>query len=220
MRSLVGLATTGLVLLAIAYFAWMHLRHTADSVQVQSAPIIQEAKKAQQTYAEAQDAQGDVTLIGPLANFISKKGPVETVQSTPQQINSSDHVGDSVVGTSMHILNDKFRVVAITDFPFEMPPHAAMPQLRGTFRSFVEAGKLTSDTDAEVDFRIVSDAEFANFLDEKPSEALFSADRTHNEEVNLSLPPTASKAAKYHLVFLNNARGKKKVVEAKFRIDF
>ena len=88
------------------------------------------------------------------------------------------------------------------------------------FRSFFQAGgKPTSDTDADVEFHVLNDEEFSNFLNGKPSEALFSADATHNQEVNASLPPTLNHPATYHLVFLNESR-KKKVVQADFRVDF
>jgi hypothetical protein len=152
---------------------------------------------------------------------MSKQGPVavEKVRAAYKPT-ASDHVGGSVVGTSMPILNEKFHVSVIVDLPFDVPPHASTPQLRGTFRSFLQAsGKPTSDTDADVEFHVLNDQEFSNFLNAKPSEALFSADATHSAEVNASLPPTLNKAVTYHMVFLNESK-KKKVVQADFRIDF
>jgi hypothetical protein len=117
-------------------------------------------------------------------------------------------------------LHDKFHVSVIVDLPFQVPPHAATPQLHGTFRSFVPASaKPTGDTDADVEFHLLNEQEYSNFLGGKPSEALFSADATHDEEVNASLPPTLNQAVKYHMVFVNDSR-KKKVVEADFRLDF
>ena len=195
MRTVIGLTVTSLVLLAIASYAWMHVRHTADSLEIQAAPIMAQAKQAETTYAEAQDAHQAVTFAGPLATYFSKKGPVpvEKVQAAAYKPTSADHVGGSVVGTSMPILHDKFHVSVIVDLPFDVPAHAATPQLCGTFRSFLQAGgKPTSDVDDEVEFRLLNDQEFFNFLNGKPSEALFSADATHNEEVNTSLPPTIS----------------------------
>jgi hypothetical protein len=164
-----------------------------------------------------------VTLVGPLANFLNRKDGtrIEVVQASAHRHVGSDHVEGSVVGTSMTVLSDKFRVAGIIDLPFEVPAHAAMPQFRGNFRSFIQPGvKPTSDTDANVDFRLLSDEEFANFVDAKPSEALFTADATHNQEVNASLPPTLTKPLRYHMIFMNRSRKTKKVVQADFRIDF
>ncbi|HVN18324.1 MAG TPA: hypothetical protein VMU05_06105 [Dongiaceae bacterium] len=222
MRSVVGLIVSSLVLLAIVCYTWMHIRHSADSVELQAGPILKQAHEAQQTYAEAQDAKQTVTLAGPVANFLNRKdgSKIEVVRTSEHKTVASDHVGGSVVGTSMTVLKDKFRVSGTMDLPFEVPAHAATPQFHGTFSSFVQAGKPTSDADSDVDFRLLTDEEFSNFVDQRPSEALFSADATHNQEVNVNLPPTLTKPATYHMVFMNNSRKTKKVVEADFRIDF
>jgi hypothetical protein len=222
MRSVIGLMGTSLVLLVIACYGWMHVRHTADSLEIQTGPIAEQARQAETTYSEAQDAHQSVSFAGPLATYFGKKGPVpvEKIQPASYKGASSDHVGGSVVGTSIPILREKFHVSSIVDLPFDVPAHASTPQLRGTFRSYIQAnGKPTSDTDADVEFRLLRDEEFSNFLNAKPSEALFSADATHNQEVNTSLPPTLNKPATYHMVFLNDSRTKK-VVQADFRIDF
>jgi hypothetical protein len=153
---------------------------------------------------------------------MSKQGPVsvESVRAVEYKPTTSDLVGGSVVGTSMPILHDKFHVSVIADLPFHVPPHAATPKLHGTFRSFVPvSGKPTNDTDADVEFQVLNDQEYSNFLGGKPSEALFAADATHDEEVNASLPPTLNQAVTYHMVFVNGSR-KKKVVQADFRLDF
>ena len=205
MRTIVGLMVTSLVFVALACFGWMHIRHTADSFNIQSAPIAEDARQAETTYSEPQDANQPVTLAGPLATYMSKQGPVtvEKVRAAAYKPTASDHVGGSVVGTSIPILNEKFHVSVIVDLPFDVQA----------------SGKPTSDTDADVEFHVLSDQEFSNFLNGKPSEALFSADATHSSEVNASLPPTLNKAVTYHMVFLNESK-KKKVVQADFRIDF
>jgi hypothetical protein len=221
MRTIVGLTVTSLVLVALACFGWMHVRHTADSFNIQAAPIAEDARQAETNYSEPQDANQSVTLAGPLATYISKQGPVAVEKvRVVYRPTASDHVGGSVVGTSIPILNEKFHVSVIVDLPFNVPPHASTPQLRGTFRSFLQASpKPTSDTDADIEFHVLNDQEFSDFLNGKPSEALFSADATHSSEVNASLPPTLNQAVTYHMVFLNNSK-KKKVVQADFRIDF
>ena len=222
MRTIVSLMVTSLVLIALACLGWMRVRHMADSYSIQSAPVTEDVRQAETSYSEAQDSNQSVTLAGPLATYMSKQGPVavEKVRAATYKPTASDHVGGSVVATSMPILNGKFHVSVIVDLPFNVPPHASTPQLRGTFRSFLQAsGKPTSDTDDDVEFHVLNDREYSNFLNGKPSEALFSADATHSAEVNASLPPTLNQAVTYHLVFLNESK-KKKVVQADFRVDF
>ncbi len=130
--------------------------------------------------------------------------------------------GGSVVGTSNAILHQTFGVAGIVNMPFEVPAHASNPQLHGTYRSFMkQAGMETDESAADVEFLLLNEQQYGAFLEGKPAEAMFSAEDTHNQEVNAGLPPTLNEPAKYHLVFRNNSRGKaKKVVQADFRMDF
>lgn len=223
MRSIFGLMVCSICVLGMVGYGWMHLRHTADSLQIEPSKIVETAKQAETKYAEAQGGDQGVAFVGPLATYMSKEGrvPVEKVRAVEYKPTTSDLVGGSVVGTSIPILHSKFHVSVIVDVPFEVPAHAATPTLRGSFRSFIQAGKVpTSDADADVEFQVVNDPQFSNFLNRKPSEALFAADATHNQEVNVSLPPTLDKPTRYHMVFLNGSPKTKKVLDADFRIDF
>jgi hypothetical protein len=72
-----------------------------------------------------------------------------------------------------------------------------------------------------VEFLLLNETQYDAFLTGHPSDALFPADESHYQEVNVSIPPTFGQPAKYYLVFRNNAGGKaKKFVQADFRIDF
>jgi len=222
MRAIFGFLVSTLTLIGLGYFTWVHVRHSADATEIQPAPIVEQVKQAENTYSDPMDAAQPVGMAGPLATYMSKQGAVavEKVKAVEYKPTTSDHVGGSVVGTSIPILHDKFHISVIVDLPFQVPPHAATPKLRGTFRSFVPvSGKPTSDTDADLEFHVLNEQEYSNFLGAKPSEALFSADATHDEEVNASLPPTLSRPVNYHIVFVNESR-KKKVVEAEFRLEF
>ena len=221
MRSTAGLWVSGLLLITLIVFAWMHFKSSAEAVEIKAAPLIEQARRAQQA---SSDSQSSVTLAGPLAQYVNHKGDdggsdkIETIRYTPV---ASDHVGGSVVGTSITILKDKFRVSNVVDVPFEVPAHASMPKLHGTFRSFIQPnGKPSSDTNADLDFRLLTDPEFTQFVNGQPSEPLFASDATHDQEVNAGLPPTLNKAVKYHLIFVNASRGTKKVVQPDFQIDF
>jgi hypothetical protein len=222
MRAIFGFLVSTLTLIGLGYFTWVHLRHSADATEIHPAAIAEQVKQAENTYSDPMDAAQPVGMAGPLATYMSKQGAVavEKVKVVEYKPTTSDHVGGSVVGTSIPILHDKFHISVIVDLPFQVPPHAATPKLRGTFRSFVPvSGKPTSDTDADLEFHVLNEQEYSSFLGAKPSEALFSADATHDEEVNASLPPTLNQPVNYHIVFVNESR-KKKVVEAEFRLEF
>lgn len=222
MRAVLGLLVSTLILIVLACFTWAHLRHTVDSTSIHAAPILEKAKQAQIAYSGTQDAEPSVSYVGALPTYMSKQGPVavEEVKAAEYKPTASDHVEGSIGGTTMPILHDKFQVTVIVDLVFQVPAHAAMPQLHGTFRSFVPASaKPTGDTDADVEFHLLNNQEYSNFLNAEPSEALFSAEATHDEGINVSLPPTLNKPATYHMVFLNESR-KKKVIEADFRLEF
>ena len=221
MRSIFGLLVSTLILIVLAVFTWNHMQHVAGPVPVHPLHIMEKVRQAETT-SDPLEGGSTVTMVGPLATYMSKNGEVavEEVKAVEYKPTTSDHVGGSVVGTSLPILHDKFNISVIVNLPFKVPPHAATPHLRGTFRSFVPAtGKLTNDTDADVEFHVLSDQEYGNFLGAKPSEELFSADATHDGEVNASLPPTLNQPVTYHMVFMNGSR-KKKVVDADFRLDF
>jgi hypothetical protein len=227
MRAIAGLLVSTLILVVLVGFTWMHFKRTADSVELKAGPLIEQARKAQSASSEGQDSRSSVSMGGPLAQYMSKqdgaksdsdKDKIETITYTPV---ASDHVGGSVVGSSVAILKNKFRLASVVDVPFEVPAHATMPQLHGTFRSFIQPdGKPSSDTHADVDFRLLNEEEFSQFVNGRPSEALFSADATHDQEVNATLPPTLNQPVKYHLVFVNDTRATKKVVQPDFRVDF
>jgi hypothetical protein len=225
MRQWLGLLTASLALVLGGSYAWVHRNHVANAVAVPAAV----PSTTQPNYAEVRDAQKAVTIAGPLADYMSsqngsKQEPskVETISTIAYKPTASDHVGGSPVGTSNLILHQTFRVAGIVNLPFEVPAHAANAQLRGTYRSFVKRdGALASDAAADVEFLLLNEQQYDEFLNGRAGEAVFSADDSHSQEVNTGLPPTLAQAAKYHLVFRNNSRDHlKKVVEADFRIDF
>lgn len=226
MRAIAGLFASTLVLMALVGFTWLHFKRTTDSMELKAGPLIEQARKAGQASSQAADSQSSIALGGPQAQSMTKdedsdksyKDKIDAVTYTPV---ASDHVGDSVVGSSLSILKNKFRLTNVVDVQFVVPAHAAMPQLHGTFRSFIQPnGKLSTDTAPDIDFRLLNEAEFSQFIHRQPGEALFSADATHDQEVNATLPPTLSQPVKYHLVFVNDSRATTKVVQPDFRVDF
>jgi len=224
-KGLFGLFLTAMVVLFGGIYAWKHVR------QAPLAPPAQPQVAENPTYAEAQEAQKTVAFTGPLADYMARRQgapeaqaaqPVETLQVVPAKPSESDHVGGSVVGTSMPILETSFRVRGAVQVPFEVPAHAASPRLRGSYRSFQKvAGEQNGDSGAEIAFLVLNDQQFNDFVNGRAGEATFSADDARQQEVNTGLPPTMNQAQKYHLLFLNNSQGRdKKFVRADFRMEF
>jgi hypothetical protein len=137
----------------------------------------------------------------------------------PAAVAPSDRVAPSPVGTSQTILEKTFSLKSSATFPFEIPAHAVQPHLHGIFESFVGQLHGSSDEAANIDFLIMNEEQQTAFASDRPSEALFDVDASHNQAINFDLPASMNHPVKYYLVF-RNPEGKSKVVEANFRVDF
>jgi hypothetical protein len=146
-----------------------------------------------------------------------KKAPV--VEEGPQP---TDRVAPSPVGTAQTILHKTFAISTSVNFPFEIPAHAVNPLLHGTYRSFVKRLEGESkDASANVDFLILNEDQYADFVHGHQGEALFSVDSSHDQDVNVSLPASQDQPRKYYLVFRNTPGGEaKKLIQADFTVDF
>ena len=233
MRNLFSSLVVVLVLVLAASYAWTHKRQMS---LVAPPTVPTENKFTPPTYAEAQEAQKLVTMTGPLADYMARhEGTVpspeaelgqadsqmETLEGAPKAVVASDHVGGSVVGSSLRILHQTFRVHSTAQVTFVVPAHAATPRLRGAYESFFKQAEQESGTDAEIEFLVLNEQQFADFLSKRAGEATFSAADAHAQEVNTRLPPTLAQPEKYHLIFRNNSRGpERKFVQADFRMEF
>jgi hypothetical protein len=168
--------------------------------------------------------QSMLKVVSPLAAWMGKDESEQPRQehSAPGKPHPSDHIAGSPVGSTNTILDRTFAVSTLIKVPFEIPAHAATPHLHGTFRSFVQrAGAQSDDDSANVDFLVLNQQQYTELANGRPSEALFSADATHDQEVNLGLPVSQAEPQKYYLLFRNSSRKEgKKIVEAKFTVDF
>lgn len=199
-----------------------------SKVTIPSGNVVAAASKPAETHLEsAQEAQGRQieTLTGPLADYMSNqdkpKATDRDAEPAQRPFNPADRVGGSPVGTSTPLLKKTFTVVKAVDLPFEVPPHAANPQLHGTYHSFVQRGGVRSSDKADVEFLLMNQRQYHDLLSGHPAEAQFSAEGAHNGEVNTNMPPSLDQPVKYYLVFRNDSRGPGKVfVQADFRVDF
>jgi hypothetical protein len=133
----------------------------------------------------------------------------------------SDHVSKSPVGTEQTVLAKTFNLKGSATFPFEIPAHASQPHLHGIFESFAGQARGPSDETADIEFLIMNEEQQADIAANRPSEALFSVETTHNQSVNFDLPASMEQPVKYYLIFRNTQDSKSnKVVRAQFRVDF
>ncbi|MGA8442625.1 MAG: hypothetical protein WB762_11005 [Candidatus Sulfotelmatobacter sp.] len=169
-------------------------------------------------------APPDVTVHGPLANWMDRFNPWHKTPAPvfPPAPHPSDHVSSSPVGTSSAVVHKTFAITSAAKFAFEVPPHAASPQLNGNYRSFTQqAGSQSSDDSADVDLLLMNAEQYADFAGGHPADVVYSVDSSHEQDVAFVLPATFDKPVQYYLVFRNSTGpAGKKVVQADFRVDF
>lgn len=165
-----------------------------------------------------------VTVVSPLAQWMGKNesGQLRQEHSAPRKPLALDHIALSPVGSTNTILHSTFAVRTLMKVPFEIPAHAATPRLHGTFQSFAQqAPAQSSDDSGNVDFLVLNEQQYAELATGRQGQALFSAESTHDQEVNLGLPVSRDQPQKYYLVFRNSSSGEgKKLVRAHFTVDF
>jgi hypothetical protein len=146
-----------------------------------------------------------------------QKQKVTRVEETP----ASDHVNPSPAGTSQTIFQKTFTLKSSATFPFEIQAHAVRPHLHGIFESFVREMHGASDDMANVNFLILNTDQYGDLVGNRPSEALFSVEASHNQSVNVDLPASMDQPVKYYLIFRNIAGSSpSKVVRADFHVDY
>jgi hypothetical protein len=196
-------------------YYYYHDRASAAKAQIAAADE-PEAKPAQ-------DPDKIPAVVGPLAQWMQNQKqdqkPEERRIGKPHAL---DHIAESPVGTSSAVVRKTFGVSGPAKFPFEVPPHAASPQLHGTFHSFVrQAGTQSSDESADIDLLLMNGEQYADFLRGQPADTVYSVDASHDQDVSFGLPATLDKPVQYYLIFRNSsASAAKKVVQADFQVDF
>jgi hypothetical protein len=196
------------------YYRNHEMWSTADSAE--AADGVQSAAQAQDTGPAAGAVEG------PLAEWVQQNqthgNDVKPVK--PRKMVPSDRVAQSPVGTSNAIVRNTFPLASMAKFTFEVPPHAANPQLHGTYHSFA-AKDPSNDEIGDVDLLLMNDQQYDDFIHGRPADAVYSVDSSHDQDVHLGLPATMNRAAQYYLVFRNNSgTAQKKMVKANFTVDF
>lgn len=164
-----------------------------------------------------------VTMAGPLAQWMEDGNSAKPVAEEHRvwKAHASDHVEPSPVGTSTLVAHKTFAISNAVNFPFEIPAHAVDAHLKGNYRSFVSEQKLqTGDGGADVSLLLMNQDEYAVFMKGGSPDVLLNLDPSHDQDVNFGLPASRDLPVKYYLVFVNNPREGKKIVQANFKVDF
>lgn len=214
-----------LLLAAIAWGGYTYHRNRSAQTKVHTAEESQPQEAESQSQSQPQDPIQPTVVVSPLATFMEKANPFHHApEPAPlsRKPSPSDHIAPSPVGTSAAIVHKSFSVISAAKFPFEVPPHAASPQLKGSYRSFVQqSGGQSSDEGADMDLLLMNDQQYADFLHGGTPDVIYSVDSSHDQDVSFGLPSTMNQPAQYYLVFRTSAhRPGKTEVQADFRVDF
>jgi hypothetical protein len=127
----------------------------------------------------------------------------------------------SLAGTSQAVLAETFTLKSEATFPFEIPAHATQPHLHGIFESHTGDAHGPSDDRANIDFMVLNQQQQDALAGNRAAEAMFTVEASHNQAVNLDLPPSMGQPVKYYLVFHNlDGATTSRSVNANFRVDF
>ena len=217
-----------LLLCAATIGGVLYYRNEASKARLESSDGQDGAKPS----ATVIDKDKTIAVMGPLGQWIDKSTPADEVEKPKplRKPNPKDRIAPSPVGTSTAIVHKTFAVASAAKFAFEVPAHAAAPQMHGTFHSFAQAagvqsgvqtGVQSNDEGGDVDLLLMNDQQYADFAGGRPSDVVYAIDASHDQDVSFGLPATLDRPVQYYLVFRNASSGAgKKVVQADFRVDF
>jgi hypothetical protein len=143
-------------------------------------------------------------------------------EQKPPVVAEFDRAGPSPSGSAQSALQKTFTIHASEIFPLEIPAHAAMPRLTGNYKSYVgKVGIQSSVHAADVDFFVLSDEQYADYVRDGTIDSLFSANASHDQNVDVSLPPALTQPRKFYLIFRSTpGSDPKKMVKADLSVNF
>lgn len=207
-----------LLLCAATVGGVLYYRNEVSKARMEASDTQDDAKPASSVSDKA------IATVSPLVQWMDKSNPADDVEKPKplRKPNPEDRIAPSPVGTSTAIVHKTFALASAAKFAFEVPAHAAAPQMHGTFHSFAQtAGVQSSDENGDVDLLLMNDQQFADFASGHPADVVYSIDASHDQDVTFGLPATRDHPVQYYLVFRNASSGAgKKVVQADFRVDF
>jgi hypothetical protein len=239
-NALVSIAVSGILIAATLKYGKPFLQRKQLPVAQQPRVTESTAQETETTAAGKPDSEQVVVLAGPLAQWMQNgkpekneapEEPASAPQGQPQEsvsenrrppkVYAFDHIVRPSAAATGVVVQKTLDVGTDQNASFEIPPHTVSPQLHGRYRSFVgQAGSHASNASADVDFRLMTQQQYTDFLSGRPGDALFSVEASHNETVNFGLPASMDQTVTYYLVFRSSRGEGKKTVEANFQVDF
>ena len=135
-------------------------------------------------------------VIGPLANALNAQAETSTSASPANPVTAVDHV-EKAAASAPRRFHASFSVKSYRYFRLLVPAHISSPSLRGSFTSY-SAGPAKNV--AIVDFLVLDDSQFSDFVGEDGGSTVFSSE-TSGGIVDIALGPTFFESKKYYLVF-------------------
>jgi hypothetical protein len=157
--------------------------------------------------------------IAPLALLTCNKGPKQDGNAD----SNLDHVSHGPGLPPQTVAHGISKLAKYEKFPFEVPPHALTPRLRGDYSSFMQGqgGARISDESADVELMVMSDEQYDAFSSGRSAESLYAIEPSHDHAVSIALPTTQETAVRYYAVFRRTTDGKKPVwVNTNLTVEF
>jgi hypothetical protein len=217
-------ALAWLVVVGMLIAVFVHYGQSISRRNLFAAPAPQ-PQEAENTAAQAVNPENPkmVTMVSPLAQWMEDGNAAKSVSQERHvgKPHPNDHIAPSPVGTSNVVAHKTFLLSNAVNFPFEIPARAVNAQLRGNYRSFVSQQKIQSgDEGADVSFLLMNEDQYNIFIKGGSPDTLMNLEPSHDQDVNFGLPASRELPVKYYLVFRNDPREGKKIVEADFKVDF
>ena len=136
---------------------------------------------------------------------------------------SLDHVFQGPRLPSQRVAHGISKLDKYEKFPFEIPPHALTPRLRGDFKSFMQGagGARIADESADVELMVMSEEQYDAFIHKRSAESLYVIEPSHDHGVSIALPMTQADGVHYYVVFRRTIDGKSPVwVNADLNVEF
>jgi hypothetical protein len=165
-----------------------------------------------------------VKVIGPLANAVqdpagsTEVGTAEVSEAAPVGLPSAARPADVdlVKGfrqlPPVRLFKGRLSVKGYRDLPFDIPPHASLPRISGTYR------ELGGGFARNAGLLVLSDQQFRDFVRGNRGDAVFSNDG-FSGTIDVALRPTYAQGQTYHLLLRNSSRVGV-LTEADFTVSF
>lgn len=199
---------------------WKSSRRKQQRPTVATKPFVPLIDPALAKDPDVQAAK--LKVIGPLASQMQEStgpanlSPSDSGDSMPAApVNATPANVDLVNGfrhlPPLRLFRGRMSVRKYRDLPFEVPAHASLPRLRGSYKQLGSGNRKAG-------LLLLSEDQFRDFLAGTLADALFSNDDSSGV-IDFALSPTYVRSQKYHLVLCTSSRASVPV-EADFTVTF